>query len=209
MIGIKRAARMTCVKPSGTSSLVLGTSSGVHGWHDEYYIRNIRVGKSEAIYGYLKERMPEIVADDLFKKDIQAVVSLPQKAPQNAILRHESSIDTLERVRHFTQNWIRKGHRHGINSHNVSCTINVKEDEWGVTGEWMYANRYEYNGIAVMPYDGGTYVQAPFESCDKERYESFLPHLKSIDLKQVKEREDNTDLSGESACSGGSCEVSF
>jgi ribonucleoside-triphosphate reductase (thioredoxin) len=108
LIGINKAARVTTVKPSGTSSLVLGTSSGIHAWHNDYYIRRIRVGKNEAIYTHLSINHPELVEDDFFKPTIQAVISVPQKAPEGSILRTEDVMDMLERVKKFNTQWVKK-----------------------------------------------------------------------------------------------------
>tara|TARA_Y100001938_G_scaffold144031_1_gene217860 strand:+ start:8043 stop:9902 length:1860 start_codon:yes stop_codon:yes gene_type:complete len=207
LIGVKPAARITCVKPAGTTSLVLGTSSGIHAWHDNYYIRRIRVGKNEAIYSYLLKNQPELVEDEYFNPDEQAVISIPQKAPAGSITRHESVFDLLERVKNFSIRWVREGHIDGLNTHNVSATISVKEDEWDDVGEWLWMNRHYYNGLSVLPYDGGTYKQAPFETIDEETYLTMSKNLKNIDLTQVIETEDNTDLTGELACAGGACEV--
>ena len=118
--GLIYKPRITCVKPSGTTSLVLGTSSGIHAWHNDYYIRRIRVGKNEAIYTYLYVNHPELVEDDFFKPTIQAVISVPQKAPAGSILRTEDVIDMLERVKKFNTQWVKKGHRKGANTNIVS-----------------------------------------------------------------------------------------
>jgi ribonucleoside-triphosphate reductase len=206
-IGIRPAARTTCVKPAGTTSLVLGTSSGIHAWHNDYYIRRIRVGKNEAIYSYLKDNIPELIEDCNFRPHDTAILSVPQKAPEGALLRHETAIDMLERVRSVSTSWISPGHIDGSNGHNVSATVSLKPEEWETVGEWMWENRDYYNGLSVLPYDGGTYVQAPFEDCDKETYERMLPLLKAVDLNLVMEEDDNTDLSGEIACGGGACEI--
>lgn len=208
LIGINPAARTTTVKPSGTSSLVVGSSSGVHGWHAEYYIRRMRMGKDEALYSYLKDNMPGLVEDDVYNP-ASAVASFPQKAPKGAILRTESASELLERVRLFNLDWVRAGHISGDNTHNVSCTISVRDGEWGAVTNWMWRNRNDYNGIAVLPYDGGSYVQAPFTDCTKDEYETMLTLLKEIDLSRVTEVGDNTDLSGELACSGGMCELTM
>ncbi len=207
IIGINEAVRTTVVKPSGTSSCVVGSSSGIHAWHNDYYIRRIRVGKNEALYKYLLETNPSLLEDCVFKPHIEAIISIPQKAPEGAVLRTESVFDLLERVKHFNQNWIYRGHNSGDNMHNTSCTISVKDDEWDSVGEWMWENRKYYTGIAVLPYDGHTYKQAPFENITKEQYEEMVKNIHSIDLTQVKEHEDNTDLSGEAACFGGQCTI--
>ena len=206
-IGINPAARTTCVKPAGTTSLALGTSSGIHAWHNDYYIRRLRVGKNEAIYNYLMKNIPELVEDCKFRGHDTAILSIPQKAPEGAILRHETAFDLLERVKKVSEEWIQGGHYKGSNSHNVSATITIKDDEWDETGKWMWENRGCYNGLSVLPHDGGTYVQAPFEDCDKETYEKMLALVKNINLDLVMETEDETDLSGEIACGGGACEI--
>ena len=206
LIGINPAARTTTVKPSGTSSLVVGSSSGIHAWYGEYYIRRMRLGKDEALYKYLLANIPELVEDDQFNPS-GAVASFPQKAPEGAILRTESMFELLGRVRNFNLDWVRGGHITGDNTHNVSCTISVKEAEWGALAQWMWKYRADYNGISVLPFDGGTYIQAPFEECTKEEYERLEKYLRAIDLTQVREGEDNTNLSGEAACSGGACEI--
>ena len=207
LIGINKAARTTTVKPSGTSSLVLGTSSGIHAWHNDYYLRRIRVGKNEAIYTYLAINHPELVEDEFFRPHDTAVITIPQKSPEGSILRHESVFQMLERVKKVSQEWIRPGHRGGQNTHNVSATVSIKEDEWELVGDWMWKNRKFYNGLSVLPYNGGTYTQAPFEDCTQEDFEKLLSTLKDVDLTKVIELQDNTDLRGEVACAGGACEI--
>ena len=207
LMGINPAARTTTVKPSGTSSLVLGTSSGIHAWHNDYYIRRIRVGKNEAIYNYLSEYHPELVEDEFFRPHDTAVISVPQKAPECAILRTESPLQLLERVKRIHTEWIKEGHRTGNNTHNISATVSLKSEEWETVGHWMWKNRRSYNGLSVLPYDGGTYTQAPFEDCTKEKYEEMMSHLHNIDLTRVVEMSDDTNLSGEVACGAMGCEV--
>jgi ribonucleoside-diphosphate reductase alpha chain len=207
-IGINQAARITTIKPAGTTSLALGCSSGIHAWHSEHYIRRVRVGKNEAIYNYLATNHPELVEDEYFRPHDTAVISVPQKAPDGATIReNETSLDLLERIKFFSKNWIKPGHRKGQNTHNISATISVKEGEWAEVGQWMWDNRNFYNGISVLPYDGGSYVQAPFEECSEETYYEMMGHLNRVDLSRIRETEDNTDLQGELACAGGACEI--
>ena len=207
LIGINKAARTTTVKPSGTSSLVLGSSSGIHAWHSHHYIRRMRIGKNEPLYGYLIENHPELVEDENFRPDSMAVISIPQEAPEGSIIRTEDPSDLLERVSRFNTEWVRTGHIAGKNAHNVSCTISVKDDEWDAVGNWMWDHRHEYNGIAVLPYHGGSYVQAPFEDISKSDFDHLSKRLHEIDLTNVHEEHDNTDLAGEVACGSGGCEV--
>jgi ribonucleoside-diphosphate reductase alpha chain len=207
IIGINRSARTTTVKPAGTTSLALGTSSGIHAWHNDYYIRRIRVGKNEAIYSYLSTNHPELVEDEYFRPHDTAVISIPQKAPEGAIMRFESPFQLLDRIKRVHLEWVKPGHRSGNNTHNVSATVSLRDDEWDLAGEWMWTNRDHYNGLSVLPYNGGTYIQAPFEDCTEETYNTMMQSLNNIDLSKVIELDDNTDLSGELACAGGACEI--
>ena len=207
IIGINKSARTTTVKPAGTTSLTLGTSSGIHAWHNDFYVRRIRVGKNEAIYSYLAMNHPELVEDEYFRPHDTAVISIPQKAPEGAILRTESPFELLDRIKKVHMEWVKPGHRSGNNTHNVSATVSLRDDEWDMAGEWMWENRKHYNGLSVLPYNGGTYIQAPFEDITEEVYNDMMKSLKGIDLSQVVELEDATDLKGEAACAGGACEI--
>ena len=207
IMGIRQAARTTAVKPAGTTSLVVGSSSGIHAWHAPYYTRRMRVGKNEALYHYMTKHLPALVEDCYFKPHIEAVMSFPQKAPSGAIYRDEKYTDLLERVKKFNKEWVAPGHNEGVNNHNVSCTISLKEDEWWDCAEWMWDNRYVYNGISVLPFDGGSYIQAPFTDITEEEYYQMEHLLQSIDLSEVIEGTDETALTDQAACAGGSCEV--
>ena len=207
IIGIKTAARCTTVKPAGTTSLVLGTSSGIHAWHNDYYMRRIRVGKNEAIYTYLSVNHPELLEDEYFRPHDTAVIGIPQKAPEGSTTRHESALQLLKRVSKVAAEWVKPGHRKGQNTHNVSATISIKKAEWQDVGEWMWENRNKYNGLSVLPYSDHTYKQAPFEDCSKEKYEVLVQSLQKVQVKEIIEIGDNTNLQGELACAGGSCEV--
>jgi len=207
LIGINRTARATTVKPAGTTSLTLGTSSGIHAWHNDYYIRRIRVGKNESIYKHLIVHHPELVEDEFFRSHDTAVIQVPQKAPEGAIMRTESPFQLLERVKKVAREWIKPGHRAGSNSHNVSATTSLRDHEWDAAGEWMWENKNFYNGLAVLPYDGGSYIQAPFEDITEEEYNKLMKTLTAVDLSNIIEEDDETDLKGELACAGGSCEI--
>ena len=207
MIGIKQASRTTCVKPAGTTSLTLGTSSGIHAWHNDHYIRRLRVGKNESIYLYLYINHPELIEDEYFRPHDTAVISVPQRSPEGAITRQESALQLLRRINKVTDEWVRSGHRSGQNTHNVSATVSIRDSEWTDVGEWMRDNRSCYNGLSVLPTDGGTYKQAPFEDCSPEKYQVLMQALEEIDLRKVVELEDDTNLSGELACAGGACEI--
>ena len=159
------------------------------------------------MYQYLAQNHPTLIEDDYFRPHDTGIISIPQKAPKGSILRTESPFELLERVKKVAIEWVRSGHRKGSNSHNVSATISLKEGEWDKAGEWMWENRNHYNGLSVLPYNGGTYMQAPFEDIEEIQYHEMMKTLIDIDLTQVVELEDNTDLSGELACAGGTCEI--
>ena len=207
LIGINKSARTTTIKPSGTSSCVLGTSSGIHAWHNDYYLRRVRVGKNEAIYTYLSINHPELVEDEYFRPHDTAVIGVPQKSPEGSILRSESPLQLLERVKWFNQNWIKPGHRTGMNTHNISATVSIREHEWTAVGNWMWENREHFNGLSVLNYDGGSYIQSPFEDITEEKYNQLMETLHDVNLSNIVELEDFTDLQGEIACSGNSCEL--
>ncbi len=205
-IGIQFAARTTTIKPSGTTSIVLGTSSGIHAWHNDYYIRRVRIGKNEALYHYLSATHPELIEDDLLNSK-QAIISIPQKAPEGSILRTESVMDLLKRIKKFNSEWVRNGFRRGSNANNVSATVSIQDGDWNAVGEWMWKNKASYNGLSVLPFDSGNYKQAPFEDISKSQFEALERNLKAIDLTDVIENEDETDHKAEAACAGGACAI--
>ena len=232
--GINEAARISCVKPSGTTSLVLGTASGIHAWHNDYYLRTMRFNKNEDIAMYLMKNHPELVEDDVLRPQDTICVRIPVKAPEDSILRTETAIDTLERVKHFSTDWINAGHVHGDNTHNVSATISIDStrkysafdmndgkgsqfrlredgwlDEWEAVGLWMWKNREFYNGLSVLPYWGGSYQQAPFEDITEEKYNSLISELKEIDITKIKEIDDTVNFNESVACGGGACDLVF
>ena len=229
LIGTNEAARLTCIKPSGTTSLVLGTASGIHAWHAPHYLRTMRFNKNEDIASYLMVNHPELCEDDVLRPTDTVCVRIPVKAPEGSIFRTETAIDTLERVKKFSIEWIKPGHINGDNTHNVSATISIDKDrkyydrndptvvieqfldgpsdEWQVVGEWMWNNRDVYNGLSVLPYFGGSYKQAPFEDITEEEYNKRISSLHSVDLTKVMEMDDTVDFGQVAACAGGQCSL--
>jgi len=150
-----------------------------------------------------------MLEDDFFKPMDQAVISVPQSAPQGSVLRgEEDALTFLERIKRFSIDWIKPGHKKGANTHNISATVTIDDSEWKEVGEWLWANKDFYNGLSFLPKDLGTYIQTPFESTTQDVYESMMATLKDIDLRNVQEGADNTNLMGEAACSGpNGCEI--
>jgi len=206
-IGTNEAARITCIKPSGTTSLVLGTASGIHAWHAPYYLRTMRFGKTEDVASYLIVNHPELVEDDVLRPHDTICVRIPVKAPEGSIYRTESPIETLERVKKFSTEWIKPGHTSGPNTHNVSATISIKENEWEHVGQWMWDNQECYNGLSVLPYWDHSYQQAPFQDITQDEYEKRVNSLKTIDLTKVIELDDTVEFGAIQACAGGQCSL--
>lgn len=207
LIGINPAARTTTIKPSGTTSCVLGTSSGIHAWHNDFYIRRMRINKSEDLYKYLVKAAPGVIKDEFFNPTMTAVIEIPQRAPNGAKLRTENVFSMLERTMKYNLNWVKQGHVKGDNTNNVSATASIKPDEWNSVGEWLWNRRNEFNGMSVLPMDNGSYVQAPFEDITEEEFNRRVLELGTIDLSQVIEQDDITNFSQELACAGGACEI--
>ena len=155
---------------------------------------------------YLEINHPELCEDDVLRPKDTLCVRIPVAAPEGSILRTESPLDTLERVKKFATEWILPGHINGDNTHNVSATISIT-DEWEVVGQWMWTNRNVYNGLSVLPYFGGSYKQAPFEDITKEQYEEKIISLQLVDLTKVTELDDSVDFGQVAACAGGACEI--
>lgn len=224
VIGINKAARVTTIKPSGTTSCVVGTSSGIHAWHSKFYIRNMQCKVGDDLYTFFSTYYPELIKVMEYDPN-SAVIGIPQEAPDEAILReNENALEMLERVNKFNIEWVQEGHRKGPNTNNVSATVSVNNKsaaeigyhpeltevtEWDLVGQWMWENRTSYNGLSVLPYDGGSYKDAPFMSVDREEFDRKVNYIteNNIDLTLIKEEEDNTVQKDEVACGGGSCDI--
>ena len=209
LIGINTAARTTTIKPSGSTSCVVGTSSGIHAWHSQYYIRNMQCAVGDDLYNYFHKHHPNLIKIMDFQPN-DAVIGIPMKSPNTAILReNETTLNLLDRVKHFNIEWVKSGHRRGPNTNNVSATISVRDGEWEEVGNWMWKEKNNFNGLAVLPYDGGSYADAPFIECTKAEYDKKVKYIKEnpIDLTMIIEENDNTDLAGEIACGPEGCEV--
>lgn len=205
-MGINPAARTNVLKPEGSSSCVLGTSSGMHSREGEFYIRRIQANNNDILLKYLLNVIPDLIEP---AKGVMntSVISIPQRSPKTALLKSsESAIDVFNRAIEYNLNWIKPGHRRGPNMHNVSCTIDVAADEWSSLKKVMWEKRNLYAGISMYPKDDSKYEQAPFEKCTEAQYETMLSQVQSIDLTQVPL--DMNEVARESiACGGGACEV--
>ena len=208
-IGIPVAARQTTIKPSGTTSCVLGTSSGIHAWHNKKFIRNIQCAVGDDLYTFMSNHHPELIT--IMDYDPKtAVIGIPLNAPDNGVVRdNETAIQMLDRVKLFNEEWVHNGHVRGDNMNNVSATVSIRDHEWKPVGEWMWNNRNSYSGISVLPHDGGTYRNAPFEEVSDEVFNRKVDYINNneIDLTMIIEEIDNTTQSDTAACAGGACEI--
>jgi ribonucleoside-triphosphate reductase len=205
-LGINPAARITCIKPEGTATLVAKTSgAGMHAAYYKYYWRRVRLQKHRDIYNFFVNEMPAFIEDDSMT-DKKFIVKIPLKADDDAITADaETALQSLSRLKRLHDDWIVPGHRHGSNTHNVSATIYVKGDEWDEVGKWMWDNKNSFNGISILPYETNTYIQAPIESMTKEDYELYSEVLKEPDFAMLAESEDFVEVSQTIACAGGRC----
>ena len=209
IIGINTAARTSTIKPAGTTSCVLQTGSGCHAWHAPKYIRNIQCKVGDDLYNFFMDHHPLLITP-MERDPRSAVIGIPQIAPKGAILREEeSALDFLARIKDLNINWVHPGHRRGPNTNNVSATVSIKEGEWKDVGEWMWENKNTYNGLSVLPFNGGTYKNAPFEIVSDEVFQEKLDYIQNnvIDLTLIVEHQDNTTVSDTVACAGGACEI--
>ena len=200
-IGIPASAAVTCVKPSGTVSQLVGVSSGMHAWHSDYYIRTVRGDKKDPITQFLKDSgIP--AEDDVMKPNDTTVFSFPVKAPKHAITRDKlTAIQQLEVWLTYQRHWC---------EHKPSITVSVKEDEWMEVGAWVYKHFDEVSGISFLPYSEHTYVQAPYQEVTKDQYEDMLSKMpKSINWTALSmyELEDTTTGTQALACVSGECEI--
>jgi ribonucleoside-diphosphate reductase alpha chain len=198
-LGINQSTAITCVKPSGTVSQLVNSASGIHPRHSNFYIRRVRGDKKDPLTAFLKEaRVP--TEDCVMKPDSTSVFSFPIKAPEGARVREDlTATQHLELWLMYQQCWC---------EHKPSVTISVKDEDWMAVGAWVWKNFDDISGISFLPYDGGTYRQAPYEECTKELYEDMLAKMpEEIFWDRLIEEVDNVQGTQELACTAGGCEI--
>jgi ribonucleoside-triphosphate reductase (thioredoxin) len=198
-IGINPSVAITAVKPSGTVSQLVDSSSGIHARHNDYYIRTVRGDKKDPLAKMMVD-MGFPVEDDVMKPDNTWVFSFPMKAPENSVFRTDmTAIEQLELWKTYQIGWC---------EHKPSVTISVKEHEWFEVGAWVYKNFEWMSGVSFLPHSEHTYRQAPYQDCTKEEYEAFLENMpKNVDWSELSKYEttDQTEGSQELACVAGGC----
>jgi len=198
-LGINQSAATTCVKPSGTVSSLVDCASGIHPRHAKHYLRRVRADNKDPLTNFLAEHGVPF-EPCVNKPDYTTVFTFPMKAPEGALTRDDiSAIDHLELWRLYARHYC---------EHKPSVTISIKDDEWPRVGGWVYDHFDEMSGVSFLPYDGGTYRQAPFEAVSKEKYEEALDKMPDIiDWDQLIERTDLVEGTQELACVSGGCDV--
>lgn len=200
-LGIGQSAAVTCVKPSGTVSQLVDSSSGIHSRHSEYYIRTVRGDNKDPLTQLMKASgVPNEPC--VMKPNTTTVFSFPQKSPEGAITRNDmTAIDQLELWLTYQRHW---------SEHKPSVTITVRDDEWVDVGAWVFKHFDEVSGISFLPHSDHTYKQAPYQECSEREYLDLLSLMPDViewsDLKFY-EIEDSTTGSQTMACVAGSCEI--
>ena len=199
LLEVEESKSITCVKPSGTVSQLVDSASGIHSRHSPFYIRTVRIDKKDAIYQFLKDKGVK-VEDEAYRPDSTAVFSFPIKSPRGSVTRDDrTALEELEIWLLYQRHWCH---------HKPSVTINVREHEWLEVGAWVYKHFDEISGISFLPHSDHSYLQAPYQECDKDVFRDALketPQL--IDFSELIEEEDNTEGSQTLACVGASCEI--
>ena len=200
-LDIPQSTAISCVKPSGTVSQLVDSSSGIHARHSPYYIRTVR--------GDNKDPLTQFMIDSgipnepcVFKGDTTTVFSFPVKSPQGAVTRDDmTAIEQLETWLMYQRHWC---------EHKPSVTISVRDNEWLDVGAFVYRHFDEMSGVSFLPHSDHTYQQAPYQDCTKEEYEVVLSSMPDrIDWSKLSEyeQEDNTVAMQTMACSGDVCEI--
>jgi ribonucleoside-diphosphate reductase alpha chain len=217
-IDTEPAARLTCVKPAGSTSLLLGTASGIHPRHARRYFRRVQANKTDPVYAFFNEQNPHMCEASVWSANkTDDVISFCVEAPEEAILRSEmSAMDLLKHVHSTQQNWVVPGTaRPEMNPglyHNVSNTLTVRDDEWDDVAEYIWENKADFTGISMLAATGDKlYQQAPHEEVvtaqDETLWNELIANFRPVDFTLMREQEDGTNLQGEIACAGGACEL--
>ncbi len=215
VIGIRPAARVTCVKPEGTASLLLGAASGIHPHHARHYFRRVQANRRDPVYRHLQATNPHLTEVSVYRPNTDDVITFAVEAPAHAILRDDlTALDFLHFVQIAQQHWVLNGEAPITRSpglhHNVSNTCTVKAEEWDAVAHFIWEHRAHFTGVALLGHDGDKrYAQAPREAVLTEDDIAKWNRLKYIpvDYTQLSEKSDETALKEVAACAGGACEL--
>lgn len=218
-IGVKHSARLTCVKPEGTSSILLNTASGIHPRHAKKYFRRIQANVNDPVYLHFKEKNPHCCEPSVWSSNGRDdVITFCVKSPDGAITKDDlTALEFLEIVKSTQENWVRAGtaipeSSKGFN-HNVSNTVTFKTDEAQDVADFIYDNREFFTGVSLIPDDNNLYQQAPHQQIettdDESHWANLIESYEKIDYTMLNEDDDITDHKSIVVCSGGSCDISL
>ncbi|HET7535798.1 MAG TPA: ATP cone domain-containing protein [Candidatus Didemnitutus sp.] len=214
-IGIRPAARVTCVKPEGTASLLLGAASGIHPHHARHYFRRVQANRRDPVYRHFAAANPHLTEPSVYRRETDDVITFAVEAPPHAVLRHEiGAVEFLRCVQLVQRHWVLAGEAEDSRSpglhHNVSNTCTVNPDEWDSVADFIWRNRENFTGISLLAHDGDKrYAQAPREAVATEDDIARWNRLKyqPVDYTALAEHTDETALKDVVACAGGACEL--
>ena len=216
-IGINPAARVTCVKPEGTSSIILGAASGIHPHHSRRYFRRIQCNKLDNVYNFFKIYNPDLCEESVWSANkTDDVLTFPVEIPEGAMVKEDlTAIKHLGIIKNAQENWVNYGtskHNKKNIKHSVSCTVLVDEDEWDKVVKYLFENRENFTAVSLLPKTGDKiYKQAPMEAViskeDEKRFEKLSKEIEKVDYTKLEEAHDETKPQDEVACGGNGCEI--
>jgi len=197
LLGIPRSASITCVKPSGTVSQLVDSASGIHPRHSKFYVRRVRGDKKDPLSQFLVQQ--GVPAEDCVYKPTQTTVfSFPQRAPDGLTRADVNPISHLSLWLTYQRHWC---------EHKPSVTISVEEKDWPAVGAWTWEHFGEISGVSYLPYDGGSYRQAPYEEISEAEYNELKAKMPTIDWEAFTELTDNVEGVQTLACVAGVCDI--
>jgi ribonucleoside-diphosphate reductase alpha chain len=216
-LNINQAARVTCVKPEGTASLVLGSASGIHAHHAKRTFRRVQVNKLDPVYKHFKSINPHMIEESVWSANkTDDVIIFPIEVSDTAMVKNDlDALKHLEIIKATQQNWVKSGttpvNQKGV-THNVSCTVIVNTDEWDKVRNYLYENKNYFAAVSLLAHTGDKdFKQPPLEAVtteeDEKLWTKIISDFKSVNYKNLKEEEDQTTLQQELVCAGGQCEL--
>lgn len=216
-IGINQAARVTCIKPEGTNSIVLSAASGIHPHHARKYFRRIQVNKEDNVYRYFRVFNEHACEESVWSANkVDDVITFPIEISEKAKIKFDlTAIEHLKLIKLTQENWVNSGTTEANSkplAHSVSCTVIVKDDEWEEVTQFLFKNQKDFTAVSLLPFSGDKiYQQAPMEAVvtpeDEKRFDELAKNWCKVDYKKLQEDDDATSHTAEVACAGGACEV--
>ena len=216
-ISINPSARITCIKPEGHTGVLLESASGIHPHHSHQYFRRVQCNKVDPVYKYFKKHNPHMCEESVWSANkTDDVVCFPLSFPKETIVKADlTAIKHLEIIKTVYQNWVIPGtskYNKKPITHNVSCTVIVKDEEWDEVTKYLFENKQYFAAVSLIPACGDKlYKQAPLEAIttedDKKKWDEIVKNYKHVDYTKLTETDDNTKIQNTISCAGGACEI--